>query len=243
MALSTEQLERFNRDGFILVEDLFTRAEVARMKSEIQKVLERVGRTRPKIAQAGVYVGITAACPWFRQVHRDARVADVLAQIIGPGVEFWSDKIVFKSADTNFGSPWHQDWMYWKGAHKYSMWLALDDATPQNGCLKFMPGSHHEVADHGGEGDGHGFVNRLADGAVDESKAVTVPVAAGGAAFFHDLALHASLPNTSGRDRWALISTYRDASADDYEYDYATAAFMVRGRRTGRVLEQTAMGV
>jgi ectoine hydroxylase-related dioxygenase (phytanoyl-CoA dioxygenase family) len=48
---------------------------------------------------------------------------------------------------------------------------------------------------------------------------------------FHDLLLHASFPNTSGADRWALISTYRDAAAPDQDYDWAKAAFVVSGRK------------
>ena len=95
------------------------------------------------------------------------------------------------------------------------------------------------MVEHGGQAsDGVGFGHRLKEDAVDESKAVTVPVRAGTAVIFHDLTLHSSLPNISGKDRWALISTYRDASADDLEYSGMRAAFMVRGKRTGRVLER-----
>ena len=238
MALSPEQVARYHRDGFILVESVFSLDEVAAMKVEIRRILEQRRKEKPGTATNGVYVGLTIASTLFRQVNADPRVVDVLEQIIGPNLEFWSDKVVFKSADVDFSSPWHQDWQYWKGANKTSVWIALDDATPENGCIKFLPGTHQEVMDHGGtDRDGTGFGNRLADGAVDESKAVMVAMRAGGAAFFHDLALHCSLPNTSGRDRWALISTYRDAAADDYEYDFATAAFMVRGERKMKVLQ------
>ena len=50
--------------------------------------------------------------------------------------------MVFKNEAMTFASPWHQDWSYWYGAHKLSIWVALDDATVENGCLKLFPGSH-----------------------------------------------------------------------------------------------------
>ena len=73
---------------------------------------------------------------------KDVCVVSILNRIIGPNVEFLSVKSVYKNKFTRFGSPWHQDWYYWKGANKISVWIALDDATPENGCLKMIAGSH-----------------------------------------------------------------------------------------------------
>ena len=72
----------------------------------------------------------------------------------------------------------------------------------------------------------------MREGAADEAKAVTLPCAVGDAVLFHDLALHASHPNASGQDRYALISTYRSAAEPDLEYDWAVAAEVVRGEKT-----------
>lgn len=237
MLAATDLKTQFERDGYVIAEDLFTREEMAAAKAEIRHVLERV-RGKDKDGNApkdnGVFVGITLNSPHFKALNSDPRMVDVLEQIVGPNLEFWSDKVVYKSAGVDFGSPWHQDWTYWKGAAKFSVWLALDDATPENGCLKFIPGSHKQHFSHGGKDlEGVGFVNRLRPEDVDESKAIVTPARAGTAVFFHDLTLHSSFANKSGKDRWALISTYRDASKDDLKYGFAKAAFMVRGVRTG----------
>lgn len=229
---------QFARDGYVIVEDLFSADEMAQAKAEVRRVLDEVNAERKKdgtFRDNGVYVGLSVRSAFFRKLNADARIADIWEEIFGPNIEFWSDKIVFKSADVDFGSPWHQDYPYWKGANKYSVWIALDDATPENGCLKMIPGSHKSEVNHGGKDtDGVGFGNRLRPEDVDESKAVIVPARKGTAVFFHDLTLHSSFANKSGKDRWALISTYRDASKDDQHYDFATAAFMVRGVRTGK---------
>ena len=58
---------------------------------------------------------------------------------------------------------------------------------------------------------------------------VTLEARRGTGILFHDLLFHASFPNRSGKDRWALISTYRDATKEDPHYAFATAAFRVIG--------------
>ena len=217
----------FEQDGFTVCRGLLTASECAALKVEIERLL----LNRP--AHSGVFVGLAANSPVFRALAADPRLLDPLERAIGPNIEFLSDKVVFKSAAVDFGSPWHQDYPYWHGAHKVSVWLALDEATPENGCLKLLPGSHRSSVAHDGDAsDGKGFGYRLADGAVDESRAVTVMCEPGDAVLFHDLTLHASFPNTTGKARWALISTYRSAAEPDLEYDWASAAHVVRGRKS-----------
>ena len=217
----------FERDGYTVVRGMFSANEVAAWKAEIRRLLET------QATHGGVFVGLAANSPIFREASKDPRLLDALETILGPNLEFLSDKVVLKSAEADFGSPWHQDWPYWQGAHKISVWIALDPATPENGCLKLIPGSHHALAEHdGADTEGIGFGHRLKPESVDETKAIFVPCGPGDAILFHDLTLHASFPNTSGKDRWALISTYRSASEPDFEYSWSVAAEMVRGRRT-----------
>lgn len=224
---------RFRDDGYAVLERLFPAAEVAGWKAEIGRVLPATGAHR----EHGVYVGLALLSPMLKAAAADPRLVAPLTAVIGPDVEFLSDKLVFKSAGMDYGSPWHQDWTYWHGIHKVSTWIALDDATRENGCLKLLPGSHTRAVEHGGKGgDGKGFDNRLRPGDVDETKAVVAAVPAGSVIVFHDLLLHASFPNTSGKDRWALISTYRDASVPDPcdEIEPWKHAFAVAGRRRTR---------
>src|SRR5687768_8116760 len=100
--------------------------------------------------------------PVLKEAMRDDKVVPILHQIVGPNLEFLSAKAVFKNAKTAFPSPWHQDWFYWEGPHKVSIWIALDDATPANGCLKFVPGAHKKVFEKKVVNE-TAFVNRIAD--------------------------------------------------------------------------------
>lgn len=231
--------KRFLEDGFVILPRLFTRKETAEIKTECRKIVAEVREEiraaggDPDVAlRTGVWVGLAARSELFRNAVQDARILDVLEAIQGPNTEFLSDKVVYKNETTDFGSPWHQDWPYWRGSHKISVWVALDDVSPANGCLKVLPRSHAEFVPHNGDAsDGYGFGHRLAPGAVDESRVVVAELEAGGAVFFHDLTLHASFPNTARADRWIWIPTYRDAQAQDPPYPWAVAAKVVRGSK------------
>ncbi len=222
----------FSQNGYAIVPNLYTRDEVQSLKLESINILEAVRKETGAVAGHGVHVGLATRSSVFQEAVGDSRILDILEVILAPNIEFLSDKVVFKSDSMTFASPWHQDWHYWHGAHKLSIWVALDDATVENGCLKLFPGSHKSAIVHDGDAsDGHGFGNRLRPDAVDEDLAVTAELEAGGAVFFHDLTLHASHPNRSGAERWVWIPTYRDAKAEDMDYPWAVAAKVLRGEK------------
>jgi ectoine hydroxylase-related dioxygenase (phytanoyl-CoA dioxygenase family) len=241
MTLSSSQYTAmFERDGYILVPHVFSREQVAEFKQEIKRVLDAArqeaidaGRPAHRVGHHGVFVGLAARSPLFREAIADERLANLLEAVIGPNVEFLSDKVVFKNHDEDFGTPWHQDWSYWYGSHKVSVWIPLDDVTPENGCLRLVPGSHRAAINHNGKvEDDHGFNHRIDADQIPADTVVTAPLEAGGALIFHDLTLHASHDNTSGKERWVWIPTYRDARAEDPDYEWATAARIVRGSKT-----------
>ncbi len=228
---------RFEKDGFLVIPHLFSAQETARLKTEIQAVVETVrqekeaaGEDWQAMMQVGVYVSVAHRNAFYRNAVADPRILDLLEPILGPDIEFLSDKAVFKDHDADFGSPWHQDHPYWQGSHKVSLWVALDDATIENGCLKVVPGSHLEAVEHADVSDGKGFGHRLESGAAQNERAVSVPIAAGGAIVFHDLTLHASHANTAGTDRWVWIPTYRSLHHNDPSYPWAVAARTVRSK-------------
>ena len=115
--------------------------------------------------------------------------------------------------------PWHQDEAYWDPAFDYvalGSWMPLDPATPESGCLHFLPGSHRgDVRDHRHLGDDPN-VHALVAEEVDAVSAVAVPLAPGGATFHHCRMLHSSGPNTSPQVRrawaneWQLPPARRD---------------------------------
>ncbi|MDE0966389.1 MAG: phytanoyl-CoA dioxygenase family protein, partial [Candidatus Latescibacteria bacterium] len=71
-------------------------------------------------------------------------IVDYVAAILGPDVILWGGQFFCKPAHTGLEVPWHQDGEYWPIAplKTCSVWLAIDDVTSENGCMRYIPGSH-----------------------------------------------------------------------------------------------------
>ena len=208
--------EAFRRDGFYIAKGLYRPEAMLDWKARIIRILKAGGHISTDPKGSGVHVFMADVLdPFFSERMKDACVAGILNRIIGPNVEFLSVKSVYKDKFTTFGSPWHQDWYYWKGATKISVWIALDDATPENGCLKMIAGSHIKRFKVKQVRSDNGFGWRIGNEEFAGLPEATLAVNRGDAVFFHDQTLHSSYPNTTGADRWSFISTYRDASVRD----------------------------
>ena len=211
---SAEQVMQYHEVGYVVAQSLLDTEAAVGWKDQLKARLTQAGEIDEP---SGVRVWMADNMDRVTHKHVCApKLTRALQQLIGPDVEFLSVKAVFKNAKTSFASPWHQDWFYWQGAPKISAWIALDDADPENGCLRMVPGSHRQVAEKAVVEDGKGFAHRLSDEMLVGMPVETLPVKRGDAVFFHDLALHASCPNVNGRDRWCAIATYRTgAQVDD----------------------------
>ena len=228
--LSDEQVQAYHRDGFLAVEQLYSSDEMLKWKERVVQLLKE-----------STYAGKSGVQVWFHDqlppdllgLMCDERVVSILRQIIGENVEFLSVKTAFKTASTRFATPWHKDRFYWFGAEKISVWLALDDATVENGCLKLIPGTHRRDFQRHDVADDQSFERRILDSDVTGLPVVTVPVKRGGALFFSDATVHGSHPNAQGADRWSFISTYRDASVKD-DSDVWKSALLLSGKSVNK---------
>ena len=200
-------LAEYREKGFILKRGLFSLEEVSEAKS--------IAVANHEDKESGVHVWSLEKMPeGALSMITHPLMVETLKELAGDDVEFLSVKPVYKSSEMSYGSPWHQDWPYWKGSvNKISAWIALDDANTGNGCLRTIPGSHLQEVTHEKE-DGN-FGNRVSESQIDESKVIDLEMKAGDTLFFSDLLLHASYPNTSGKDRWSLIPTYRSTAQQD----------------------------
>ena len=120
--------------------------------------------------------------------------------------------MIRKPAGVGGALPWHQDEAYWDPAFDYvalGSWMPLDPATPESGCLCFLPGSQRgAVRAHRHVGDDPA-IHALVTDDVDPAPAVLVPLAPGGASFHHCRTLHSSGPNTSPRVRRAWANEWQ----------------------------------
>jgi hypothetical protein len=184
-----------------------------------------------------------ARVPALRQTAYWRNARALAARLLGaePALLHGWGHMIRKPAHVGAALPWHQDEAYWDPAFDYAAlgcWMPLDPATPESGCLRFIPGSqrgpvraHHHVGDDPA-------VHALETHDVDASRAVDVPLAPGGASFHHCRTLHGSGPNQSARVRrafaieWQLAPVRRAVPASRPWVDEGKRAWEARRPRT-----------
>jgi hypothetical protein len=139
------------------------------------------------------------------------RLASVLLGAELAAVRGWGH-MIRKPARIGAPLPWHQDEAYWDPAFDYAalgVWMPLDPATHESGCMSFIPGSHRrDVRKHRHVGDDP-TVHALFTDDVDERAAVPLPLAPGGAILHHCRTLHSSGPNRSDYARRAYANEFQ----------------------------------
>ena len=222
VTLTEEQIAFYRENGFLAIPAITTQEEIERLRGVYDRLFEqRAGRAEGnQFDLAGPdEEGRPAALPQILSPRQYApELADTLAeanglaiarQLLGPDAAFTGDHAIFKPARSGAATPWHQDEAYWDPAMDYnsiSIWVPLQEATRENGCMQFIPGSGGwEVMPHrslGGDTRIHGLETVAP---VDESRAAACPLAAGGATIHNSRTLHYTGANRSDVPRRAYI--------------------------------------
>jgi ectoine hydroxylase-related dioxygenase (phytanoyl-CoA dioxygenase family) len=145
------------------------------------------------------------------------RALAVARQLLGNDMAFDFDMLIDKAPLTDTPTPWHQDAAYWidmPDRRAVSGWIALDEATVDNGCMWFVPGSHRkDLRTHQPAGKGGGALQCQAT----EIEGVPIPLKPGSATFHHGATLHYSRGNTTTTHRRAYIVNFRPEAMVQYE--------------------------
>ncbi len=162
--LSADELATFDAKGFLLLEDVFSPAEVARMREELlrlssEDVIKRSERTivEPESDEVRSVFEIQRVSDLFADVAGDPRVADAARQVLGSNVYLHQTRVNFKPGYRGKEFYWHSDFETWHvedgmpAPRAVSASITLTDNSPQNGPLMIMPGSHRTFVSCVGE--------------------------------------------------------------------------------------------
>jgi len=136
--------------------------------------------------------------------------------LLGGAVRFWHDQLFSKPAHHGGVVAWHQDYSYWTRTQPLAhltCWIGLDDATRDNGCMHYIPGSHlwPDLPITGLAGDMDAIQSVLTDEQRRQFKPAAIELKKGEAAFHHPRMIHGSFANLSDRPRRAtVINVFRD---------------------------------
>ena len=160
------------------------------------------------------------------------RMMAIVEQLISPGARLIQDMALLKPPHRGAEKPWHQDNAYFDWTPLdgvLGVWIALDPATVENGCMQIVPGSHRA----GPAPHYHVRDCQLADQGSRADRALVVPLAPGGALFFSALLHHGTPPNRSADRRRALQFHYAAARCRRMTFREHMANFSAEGAYTG----------
>ncbi len=244
--LSKEQVLRFERDGFLRVSHLADPDQVIRLKTRIRELGRGGGDDRitrqaePDAPESDAplrkFHRVAVYDPIFQDYLQSGPVCNTLSSFLGSDFVVYSDVVFMKPAGVGSRQPYHQDRVLGyhidDGAAMVGLWLALDAADEENGCLRFIPGSHKTRLTREQTAE---IEQRALAG--DLSEEVVVPADPGDAILIDSLVLHASEPNRSSRSRWAYSAFCVSCEAVyTGPADEKPELFLVQGtRKPGRI--------
>jgi len=262
-SLADRHVAEFHRQGVLAVAGVFTPGEVAAAVDGLRRL---IAGGRPDFeglqledAAEGLDLTPEGRESYVRKLFDftayDARLkvmaekpsfVAIVERLVGSGVALSQEMALLKPPRIGREKPWHQDAAYFlfdPPGGVLGTWIALDEATPDNGCMYVIPGSHLD----GPKPHYHDRDCQLADEDVEVDRGVMVPLAPGGVLFFGGLVHHGTPPNRSPSRRWALQFHYASVhsrKADPLEH---RSAFVDRlgdaactGHLTGRPVRPVA---
>ncbi len=223
------QIDSYQKNGFVIIEDFLSSNELDDWREAVAEAIqEREGRKFPdKDVKIGEDDGINEDADYYGKVFDqllnlwqtnermknimwDERIGQMAAQLSRQdGIRIWHDQTLIKRPWAN-PTAWHLDTPFWSFDHReaLSIWVALDDATLENGCLFFIPGSHKKTTF---ENPG---ITKNMDAVFDfypqfkQSQSIPAVMKAGSCSFHNGLCIHGAHANMTPGFRRAMTCAY-----------------------------------
>lgn len=217
LALPASTRRAFEDDGYAVIADFASAAAIQEARLLLDPLVERF-QTLP--ARHAIDLGPGAQCapripdinraisiePRLRKTELYRRAHELARALIGPPVFCTFDHAIYKPPHNGAATPWHQDQAYTGLSRPLTavhIWIPLQPATRENGCMWFVPGTHrvgslrHDKVE--------GTASTLEAYGVDQSRAVCCPLPVGGATAHTPMTLHMTGPNASDSPRRAWV--------------------------------------
>ncbi len=216
--LNAEELVTYPRDGFVLARGFFAPGEIAHLRRAAKEDKALDDHSYGREDGEG---GVVRLSLWnhpgdgiYGMFARCRTVVETAERILEDEVYHYHSKMIMKEARVGGAWTWHQDYGYWYqngvlAPDLVSVFIAVDPATRENGCLQVLQGSHRcGRVDHVLTGDQAGADPERVAEIAKRLPLVHVEMEPGDALFFHPNLLHRSDQNRSENPRWSLICCY-----------------------------------
>lgn len=224
---TTEVRNQYDEEGYAIYRDVLDPELIAEADAHVDWLLERHPDLRPE--QLGHR--LARDDPFWIRLVSDPRLLDIAEQFVGSDLALFATHYICKPPRTGQVVRWHQDGSFWplEPMDVVTLWLAVTDSAPDNGCLRVIPRTHTlQLAEMRATGADDTVLKEEIAVDVDESEAVDLALREGDVSVHHPSIVHGSNANTSDRWRRALTIRYIPTSVRITEPD-AASAFLLRG--------------
>ena len=242
--LSKEELDAYNRDGFVVPKFKLTGADLEKLQRLTPQLVAdnphiSGGIGSPHLLGASNLQKVKTQEGWI-DIALQPQILDMMEQIMGPDVILWASTLFYKPPLKGPATAWHRDGAYYpiKPLATTSVWIAVTESVRENACLRVIPGSHHEqkLGDHGtGHWSTMDNYEGLRRNEFDESKAVDVELQPGQMVIFDVYTIHGSWPNEGSKSRAGYSLRFFPATSH-YDHSASDDEFKVAGGVRGREL-------
>ena len=220
--LSADEVRQYESQGWVIPQFRLPPARVASMRAALDALIAGNPGVRPeKLVSAHIEgdngEGVKGSAQ-FLDLARDPEIVELVSGVIGEDVILWGCHVFCKPAAEGFETPWHQDGHYWpiRPLANCTVWVALEESTKENGCLRVIPRSHvgQVLHPHLHEDRTDLTLNqRMADGVFDEADAVDLELQPGQMSLHDVYMIHGAAANTSTKRRTGVALRYMPATS------------------------------
>ncbi len=233
---ATEARQRYDEHGYVTYDHVLDENLVAEADRHIDWLLDRHPDLRPE--QLGHRLAKND--PFWLRLVSDHRLLDIAEQFIGPDIALFATHYICKPPRVGQAVHWHQDGAFWPldPMNVVTLWLAVSESDPGNGCLRVVPGSHtRELAGMKETEDTNSVLrSQIVDSELAGIEPVDISLQPGGVDVHHPNIVHGSNGNTSDRWRRALTIRYIPTSTRITLPEQASP-FLLRGQAVAGVNE------
>ncbi|HMP79744.1 MAG TPA: phytanoyl-CoA dioxygenase family protein [Pirellulaceae bacterium] len=206
--LLSETKCQFDRDGYAIYRNVLDSELIAEARRHVEWLMEKNPHLRPE----QFHHPLMRNDPFWARLVSDDRLLDVAQEFIGPNIALFSSHYICKPPRDGQAVLWHQDGSYWplEPMEVVTLWLAVDDSTSENGCMRVVPGTQHLELQpmHANKDVANVLESQINPALVDEQAAVDIELRAGDVSVHHPNVIHGSNANTSNRRRCGLTIRY-----------------------------------
>lgn len=235
--LTPEQIAHYNREGYIKPLLAFDMGKADKNRAHFDHLLEEMRKL--KDGRDGSYAinAYHVCCEGLWDLATNPVLLDYVEDIIGPNIIAWGSHFFSKQPHDPKHVPWHQDASYWPftPARTVTIWLAIDDADPENAAMQFLPRTHTRGPLEWKQTNKPAVLGQEIVGIEQFGQPVFDTLKAGEFSLHADMLAHGSTPNLSERRRCGLTIRYCPPHVRSLDPSWMGQAILCRGSDlTGR---------